>query len=57
MKIKYFDNIPALPKKDMILMRLGYRKNITEIDEDQRFFLESGIKQGLVLCHPKGAFG
>lgn len=57
MKIKYFDNIPALPKKDMILTRLGYRKNVTAIDENQRLFLESGIKQGLILCHPQGAFG
>lgn len=56
-KILYFDSIPAVPKKEMILARLGFKNNITLLENDQRAFLEEGITRGLSLCHPKGVFG
>ncbi|MBZ4645398.1 MAG: hypothetical protein PWR27_1489 [Petroclostridium sp.] len=55
--IKYLESIPAEPKRDMILLRLGYKKNVTILNDEQKDMLEDSIKQGLLLCHPKGAFG
>lgn len=53
---KYFDSIPAMPKIDMILNRLGYRKNKTALSEEQMAFLENAIEKGMSLCHPKGLY-
>lgn len=55
--IKYFDNIPASPKRDMILLRLGYNKSSTVLNEKDMEKLEEGIKLGKILCNPRGAFG
>lgn len=55
-RIKYFENIPAVPKKDMILSRLGYRKGVTVLDTGNASFLEEGIEQGRFLCKPAGAY-
>lgn len=56
-KIQYFEHIPAIPKKEMILVRLGYKKNVTILDDAQQKKLEKGIRQGLSLCDSKGAYG
>lgn len=55
--IKYFENIPAVPKRNMILTRLGYHHHTTVLDHEHKIFLEKGIQKGLLLCHSKGAFG
>lgn len=54
--IKYFSSIPAVPKRGMILSRLGYREGITMLSESDKAQLEEGIKQGLGLCKPAGAY-
>lgn len=54
--IKYFSSIPAAPKKGMILSRLGYREGITTLSAGDKAQLEEGIKQGLGLCKPAGAY-
>lgn len=55
-KIKYFDNIPAVPKKELILTRLGYKKGVTELNENDIALVEKGIQQGEYLCKPAGAY-
>ncbi len=54
-RIKYLENIPATPKREMILSRLGYRKNTTVLSHVHQELLEAGIKEGLLLCNVKGA--
>lgn len=54
--IRYFSSIPAVPKKGMILSRLGYREGITLLGAGDKAQLEEGIKQGLGLCKPAGAY-
>lgn len=56
-KITYLNSIPAVPKRDMILLRIGYKKNTTILDKDQQDFLEKGIRLGSSLCKTRGAFG
>ncbi|WP_242981201.1 vitamin B12 dependent-methionine synthase activation domain-containing protein [Ruminiclostridium sufflavum] len=55
-KIKYFENIPAVPKRNLILTRLGYRNGVTELNENDRVLLEDSIRQGEYLCKPVGAY-
>ncbi|QNU65271.1 methionine synthase [Ruminiclostridium herbifermentans] len=55
-KIKYFDNIPATPKKELILTRLGYRKGITELNAHDIALVEESMRQGQYLCKPEGAY-
>lgn len=57
MKTTYFTRIPAVPKKDMILVRLGYKKTMTVLDEKDNAFLENAIQEGLLLCKPQGIMG
>lgn len=54
MRTMLFPEIPAVPKRDMVLMRLGYKKNTTELGSEQKDFLERAIKEGLSLCRPRG---
>ena len=54
--IKYFDNIPANPKRELILTRLGYKKGVTELNSHDRALVEDGIRQGEYLCKPEGAY-
>lgn len=54
--VKYFNNIPAVPKKEMILARLGYRKGITVLDSSYLSWLDKIIKKGSILCKPAGAY-
>lgn len=55
-KIKYFENIPAVPRKDRILSRLGYRNGVTELKAGDTLLIEECIKQGSYLCKPAGAY-
>ncbi len=55
-KIKYFDNIPATPKRELILTRLGYRKGVTELNAHDKTLVEEGLRQGEYLCKPAGAY-
>jgi hypothetical protein len=55
-KIKYFDNIPAVPKRELILTRLGYRKGVTELNGNDMSLVEESIRQGEYLCKPAGAY-
>ncbi|MDK2800187.1 MAG: hypothetical protein PWQ70_1806 [Clostridiales bacterium] len=55
--MKYFEHIPVQAAKGMILMRLGYKKNRTVLNDEQQRVLDKGIKQGIRLCQPKGVFG
>lgn len=54
--IKYFENIPAVPKREMILSRLGYRNSVTMLGSSDISLLEEGIRQGSCLCKPAGAY-
>ena len=54
--IKYFDNIPANPKRELILTRLGYKKGVTELNTHDRALVEDAIRQGEYLCKPEGAY-
>jgi hypothetical protein len=38
-------------------MRLGYQENRTVLADEQEKFLDQAIKEALLLCHGKGAFG
>lgn len=55
-KIKYFESIPAVPKREMILSRLGYRKDITVLGSKELSQLEEAIELGASLCKPSGAY-
>lgn len=55
-KIKYFENIPAVPKKEMILSRLGYRNGVTVLDTNDVSLIEESIKQGSCLARPVGVY-
>ncbi len=55
-KIKYFDNIPAVPKRELILTRLGFKKGVTELNTHDMEFVEESIRQGEYLCKPAGAY-
>lgn len=55
-KIKYFENVPAVPIKDRILSRLGYRKGVTELKAGDLQLIDECIKQGSYLCKPAGAY-
>lgn len=56
LKVHYFEYIPAEPKKEMILTRLGYRKSSTVLDAKNEELLARGIREGNLLCRPKGVF-
>jgi cobalamin-dependent methionine synthase I len=53
----YFDSISVVPKKELILTRLGYKSNKTVLNDEQKDFLEESIKKGLSLCHARGIYG
>lgn len=55
--ITYLEHIIPAPKRKRILMRLGYQESQTVLADEQAKFLDQAIKQGLLLCHGKGAFG
>ncbi|OPX45895.1 vitamin B12 dependent methionine synthase, activation domain [Ruminiclostridium hungatei] len=55
-KVKYFENIPAVPNRDWILSRLGYRKGVTELKTRDLQLIDECIQQGGYLCKPAGAY-
>ena len=55
--VKYLAHITVAPKRRRILVRLGYQENMTILDDDQSRFIDQAMKQGLLLCQVKGAFG
>ncbi len=55
-KVKYFGHIPAVPKKEMVLSRLGYRKGTTVLDDGYLSLIEEGFRLGEALCKPTGAY-
>ncbi len=56
-KIIYFESISAIPKPNHVLARLGFRKNLTQIDLVDQSKLEQGFKDGILYCRPKGMAG
>jgi hypothetical protein len=55
--ITYLEHITVTPRRRRILVRLGYQENRTVLADEQTKFLDQAIKQALLLCHGKGAFG
>lgn len=55
--VKYLEYIPVRPQTNLILHRLGYRKGITALSEKDRGFIDAAVKEALLLCHPRGAYG
>lgn len=55
-RVTFFEHIPASPKRERILARLGHRVATTVLTEEQEEFLDRGIEEALLLCHVKGAF-
>jgi hypothetical protein len=55
--ITYLERITVTPRRRRILVRLGYQENRTVLADEQARFLDQAIKQALLLCHGKGAFG
>ena len=54
--VRYFDNLPAVPKRERILSRLGYRKGTTVLADKDISLVGEGIKLGSLLCKPAGAY-
>lgn len=55
-KIKHFENIPALPKTEMILSRLGYRNGVTMLSTEDMSLIDECIRLGGILCKPAGVY-
>ena len=55
-QLHYLEHIPSVPKREMILNRLGYSKINTVLDRKNEELLEYGIREGSLLCRPKGVF-
>lgn len=54
--VTFFEHIPAAPKRERILARLGHRIATTILTDEQTAFLERGMEEALRICHVKGAF-
>lgn len=55
-KVKYFKHVPAAPKREMIISRLGYRKGFTVLSNSDLALIDEGIMLGSSLCKPAGAY-
>lgn len=55
--VKYFKHIPVVPNRNLILIKLGYRKGITTLSEKDSNFIDAEINRALLLCNARGAFG
>lgn len=55
--IKYIEHLQITPKRQRILRRLGYQESHTVLSDKHARVLDDAIKQALLLCHGKGAFG
>ncbi len=56
MKITYLASIPVEPDLNIILRRLGYKKN-AQLNDEAKHFLEESIWEGISLCRLKGVMG
>ncbi len=56
-RVTYFEHVPASPKRDMILLRLGYKKTATILDAPSEKLVDDTIRMGRYLCMVKGAYG
>ena len=57
LRLRVFEGIAVNPDRNMILTRLGYKKTSTVLSNEYVEKLNQNIKQGLLLCNPKGIFG
>lgn len=55
--ITYFNNIPREPDRKSVLVRLGHKKSVTMLDNDDRQLIDQAVKLGILLCDSKGAAG
>lgn len=55
-KVKYLESLKVAPKRDMILYRLGYRKDKTILNDAQSNSLQRYIDEGILFCNSKAAF-
>ncbi len=55
--IHYFNQLHIEPDRNSILRRMGYRQKVKFYSQEQQHFLEKGISEGLLLCHPRAAYG
>ena len=56
LQVKYFQHIPAISNRGLILARLGYRKEVTQLCGEYRKQVDETIREALLLCHLRGAF-
>jgi len=57
LKVVNFESITAIPNRNFVLARLGYRKNHTQIDPVVQKKLEQAFKDCNLYCRSKGAAG
>ncbi|NCD32772.1 MAG: hypothetical protein EOL87_05060 [Spartobacteria bacterium] len=48
------DNIPAECPRNLVLYRLGYRRNNTEMTHEQERAVHAVIDEAITFCHPRG---
>ncbi len=53
-RLTFFKSISAVPAGNMVLARLGHRKNKTVLGDSDRQVLEKGIRKALMLCDTRG---
>lgn len=56
-KIINFKSISASPNRNYVMTRLGFRKNLTEIDLNHQRKLDQGFRDGMIYCRSKGTAG
>ena len=56
-KIKYIEYVPAVPKVEMILGRIGFKRDVTVLDERYSEMIDNGLKLGKALCNVRAAYG
>lgn len=56
-KIVNFESIPAKPDRKLVLARLGYRKNHTQVDPIIQKKIARAFKDANLYCRSKGAAG
>ena len=55
-EVKYIRQIPINPDINMVLSRLGYRKNVTVLDEGSSEFIEKALNEAAKLCSISAAY-
>lgn len=54
--VRYFEYIPVVSNRGLILTRLGYRKGVTQLCGEYRLFVDEAIRDALLLCRLRGAY-